>query len=708
MIFTERTIRVSNGTSSISSPIILYKGDKNIKIRFKIVDCPYTYSKNVDNIIETSEASYAQLIIKTPNNGTPILSDITEPENGYVTFIITGEMIDEAKEVGKYSLQVRLLDDEQYGRITIPEVVDGIEVREPMITEGVSTTNEADAAVVDYAVTTAAVAEDAFDSEGNYIETNWQSGNIITSAKLNKIEDGITGVNSQIKDIVKETSSYFEPVREIDTNASIFKQDKYLTGYYIETSTTLGGYSILNSSSGVGKIAVVKIEPNTKYSIVKGTNTIVDGSKKMFAYATDSALFNQGDVRRKIDGIYGRIYKTNATFTSTATDNYLYIYFSDDTNSTDYIQVTKGERTDFITTDPIYNPSAKLNVYSIDEVDEKLKLYQLKADAASSNNITKFYIPSSKAPDYEILNCTYNELPDLTTFYSYSDSLVDDVYVTKTVIGNEGSTNAYPINAYRFKPTLPILANKTKSQVIPKLIITGCIHGSEKPSALALLNLCKNLKDNWVGNEFLTYLRFNVELIVIPILNPYGYVNNRRGNYNHVDLNRNFDHNWSSQGSDNPTNDNYRGTSANSENETQAIINFVNAEKNGLLGHIDVHALGSGDTSWELLYRQEISNQKYEDVFLQIAASNLAATTAKGIAECNVPNNVNTQLGKIGIGYYSSAIDNYFNSQGIISTCCEVAYRYVGGTDYHTDVNKLNTYFIATNIKNFINTFLYL
>ena len=204
MIFTERTIRVSNGTSSISSPIILYKGDKNIKIRFKIVDCPYTYSKNVDNIIETSEASYAQLIIKTPNNGTPILSDITEPENGYVTFIITGEMIDEAKEVGEYSLQVRLLDDEQYGRITIPEVVDGIEVREPMVTEGVSTTNEVDVAVADYAVTTSATVENVFDSEGNYIETNWQSGNVITSAKLNKIEKGITGVNSQIKDIANE------------------------------------------------------------------------------------------------------------------------------------------------------------------------------------------------------------------------------------------------------------------------------------------------------------------------------------------------------------------------------------------------------------------------------------------------------------------------------------------------------------------------
>ena len=88
MIFTERTIRVTNGESQINSPIVLYRGDKNVKIRFKIVDCPYTYSKNVDNVIEVSEASYAQLVIKTPNDGLPIFSDIAETESGYVTFTL--------------------------------------------------------------------------------------------------------------------------------------------------------------------------------------------------------------------------------------------------------------------------------------------------------------------------------------------------------------------------------------------------------------------------------------------------------------------------------------------------------------------------------------------------------------------------------------------------------------------------------------------
>ena len=142
MIFAEKTIRVTNGESQINAPIVLYRGDRNIKLRFRIVDCPYTYSKIVHNVIESTEASYAQLVIQPPNNSIPIFSDIAATENGYVTFIITGEMIDETPEVGSYTFQIRLLDDEQHSRITIPEVVGGIEIREPIAIEDTSTTAE--------------------------------------------------------------------------------------------------------------------------------------------------------------------------------------------------------------------------------------------------------------------------------------------------------------------------------------------------------------------------------------------------------------------------------------------------------------------------------------------------------------------------------------------------------------------------------------
>lgn len=183
---------------------------------------------------------------------------------------------------------------------------------------------------------------------------------------INEVNKKVRTLDIHYNTIEKETSSYFE---SIGGDVNIFKQDEYLIGYIIENSTSLGGYKIQPTTRGIGKIAIVKIKPNTKYSIVKENKPIADDNSKLFVYATDSALFNQGDEKRKVDGIYEKVYEPNATFTSTATDNYLYIYFSDDVNSTDYIQVTEGERTDFIT----YNPSDKLNVYSTNEVDDKLK-----------------------------------------------------------------------------------------------------------------------------------------------------------------------------------------------------------------------------------------------------------------------------------------------------------------------------------------------
>ena len=250
MIFTERTIKVTNGASQINSPIVLYKGDKNVKIRFKIVDCPYTYSKNVDNIIEVSEASYAQLVIKTPNDGLPIFSDIAGTESGYVTFTITGEMIDEAKEVGKYSFQVRLLDDEQFSRITIPEVVDGIDVRDPIAIEDISPTNEVDIATVGYALTTAATPEDAFNSEGNYNKTTWGTGDRITASKLNKMEAGIDGVNKKVASGGTgsvDLSSYAK-ITDLPTKTSQLTNDSgYITNipdeYITETELNAKGYA---------------------------------------------------------------------------------------------------------------------------------------------------------------------------------------------------------------------------------------------------------------------------------------------------------------------------------------------------------------------------------------------------------------------------------------------------------------------------------
>ena len=142
MIFTNRTITVKRGVSSINEPIILYRGDKEVEIRFALKEkAPFIFNKEADsNIIENSEAAYGQLVIKTPNDLPAIFSEVTPTSEGKIVFKITGEMIDEITEVGNYSFQIRLFNESMNSRVTLPEVNDGIEIREPIASEDTAST----------------------------------------------------------------------------------------------------------------------------------------------------------------------------------------------------------------------------------------------------------------------------------------------------------------------------------------------------------------------------------------------------------------------------------------------------------------------------------------------------------------------------------------------------------------------------------------
>ena len=200
MIFTERTIMVVNDSATINKPLILYRGDKNIELKITIAESQFKFrSTGASNVIETANASYAQLVINTPYN-SPIFSEVTATENGTVIFVISAAMIDEIREVGIYDIQIRLLDDNKQSRVTIPPVSNAIEIREPMAIEdgSVVDSNVVNVAKVNRALTTTSAPLEAFDSQGNYIKKTWGDGDPITDAALNKMEAGIDGVNKKV------------------------------------------------------------------------------------------------------------------------------------------------------------------------------------------------------------------------------------------------------------------------------------------------------------------------------------------------------------------------------------------------------------------------------------------------------------------------------------------------------------------------------
>ena len=135
MIYTTSKIIIKNYQATIDKTIILYRGDRNVEIQFEILESVYRqYKVEGSNVISNLDASYGQLVVQKPDY-THILSDIVPTQDGKVIFTIPGELIDEYGEVGQYTFQIRLYNDDKTSRVTLPPVVGGIDIVEPIVSE---------------------------------------------------------------------------------------------------------------------------------------------------------------------------------------------------------------------------------------------------------------------------------------------------------------------------------------------------------------------------------------------------------------------------------------------------------------------------------------------------------------------------------------------------------------------------------------------
>ena len=243
MIFTDRTITVRKGESRIDEPIVVYRGDYELEVRFTILNSGFKFMSGT-NMIESEKASYGQVAILTPYGGN-IFSDIVRCNDGSVTFVLTAEMLNQIEEVGLYSFQIRLMDYNKESRVSIPPIEYGIEVREPIVSEDHD--NSINNAIVGYSIAKVVDPKeenvgDTFDESGNYNKTKWETGDRISEGKLNKIEDAIDKINQNEKAdaeaLNKRVTSNFNvlnstkadvggkiTISQLDTNAGKIKQE---------------------------------------------------------------------------------------------------------------------------------------------------------------------------------------------------------------------------------------------------------------------------------------------------------------------------------------------------------------------------------------------------------------------------------------------------------------------------------------------------
>ena len=323
---------------------------------------------------------------------------------------------------------------------------------------------------------------------------------------------------------------------------------------------------------------------------------------------------------------------------------------------------------------------------------------------------------------------TFLTLEEINSYYS---ELATDYpnYVKKTLLGKDQS-NTYDIYKYEFIPermTIEAGASRMYSDAdepnavlggnvsMPKIYLQSGIHPVEYPCSRALLNFLMHLCNDWESDKYLEYIRWNVHLVVIPMLNPWGYVNSTRYNSRHVDINRNYNGNggWAAD-TDNtsPSADTYKGESQYSEIETKYSLRTI-LENADAVAIYDFHTHGVWDTM-EHKTCISIGNKVFQGNFVHAAAADVVrGLTISGIKNHNVtPIAVGTtqrgyESGYMGFLQSGEASTGSFSVSGaefgIPSASPEVMYRKdleENWCFYSKDIDCLNEEFIANLILN--------
>lgn len=210
MIKYDYTVTVTGNTAKLDKDIYLFRGNKNVHYYFAIKNASFNFKGTTDLIEKTNAINAAVTVVKP--NAVEVANAIAPVENGKIHLKVTEDLIDEEVEVGDFDLVFDLFDDTD-GAVTIPKVIGQFHVLERPCTTPISelvatnTTNEVDYALTDYAITTYAEPVASTNEDGTFAKKTWVPKEKITTAELNRMEEGISNVSSQCKDIVNKIDS---------------------------------------------------------------------------------------------------------------------------------------------------------------------------------------------------------------------------------------------------------------------------------------------------------------------------------------------------------------------------------------------------------------------------------------------------------------------------------------------------------------------
>lgn len=201
-IIRDLEIKINNGEAKLSENVYVYQKDRGVELKLKINSMQTNYRSAVKSSLFGASDIYAGATILKPN-GDIISRKKSIVVDNTITFTIDKEFTDEVDEIGVYKIQFHLYDNED-NRVTIPPIQFEVKELLGLINED---DIEHDDGVVDKAFADYCnVVDDGKEMElfinGRYLKTVWSSGDLITSAKLNKIEEAIEYLDNRLSEFV--------------------------------------------------------------------------------------------------------------------------------------------------------------------------------------------------------------------------------------------------------------------------------------------------------------------------------------------------------------------------------------------------------------------------------------------------------------------------------------------------------------------------
>ena len=275
-------------------------------------------------------------------------------------------------------------------------------------------------------------------------------------------------------------------------------------------------------------------------------------------------------------------------------------------------------------------------------------------------------------------NSTAEEV--LAAFHDLADA--SNGYITETVIGatNDGT---YNIMMYDLNPVKQSTPGGMVNRDCPTIIVTTCHHGEEKIPCYGWLETIDNLVNRPWASDVLSYIRANVRVLYIPIVNPSGFDAYTRTNSNGVDLNRNYSEGWSEDGES--------GAEPFDQGETTAVENIIQRHPEAVL-LLDNHGYGSSavtdalNVNWISLYAS------IDPVHTKLCAAMRAYNARQTFLFAHDYGfTFEETIGKITANATGGTIKTYANACGIPAINCEGSNGFQDVTAYSEDAKRYNS-----------------